>query len=752
MYKINFIQKIKKILIANFLFFILFNSISNSEVIDKIDLKGNKRISLETIMVFGDVAIGKNYENVDVNLLIKKLYSTDFFSDISVKVSENVLSIVVVENAIINQIIFDGEKAKKYQEKILELLKLTENSPYVQNNIKYDINLIKEFYRQQGFYFVKIDAQVQNLTDNRINISYKINKGDKAKIARIYFLGDKRIREKKLRDVITSQEAQLWKIISRNVYLSKDRIELDKRLLTNFYRNKGYYEADIKSTNVEYSKGSGFVLTFNINAGERYKFRKIFANIADSLDKTAFLSLEKDFNKLAGKYYSPKKLKSVLDKIDKLSEQKELQFINHNVLETLDGDGVEVAINIFEGDKIIIERINIVGNSVTNDSVIRSVLIVDEGDPFSTLLVNKSINEIKATGIFGTVKHEVLPGSSDDLKVLEISVEEKATGEILAGAGIGTDGTSFMFSVKENNWLGRGVKLESAFNISETKVSGNIMINNPNYNYSGNSLFTALDISNNDRSSSSGYKSTRTGFDIGTSFEQYERFYIAPKITMAWEDIEVDEAASSSVKKMEGNFFNADLGYSLTNDQRNQRFKPTAGHKITFRQALPIIQDSSSILNGLDVNKYHGFSEDLIGILKFHSRAIVGIDDDVRLTHRLYIPATRLRGFNTYKVGPKDGDDYIGGNYTAAFSAEASLPNLLPEAYNTDISLFFDSANIWGVDYSDIDETNKIRSAIGVSANIFTTIGPLSFTVAQDITKATNDETETFNFRLGTSF
>ena len=323
----------------------------------------------------------------------------------------------------------------------------------------------------------------------------------------------------------------------------------------------------------------------------------------------------------------------------------------------------------------------------------------------------------------------------------------------MAGAGVGTDGTSFQFAVSENNWLGRGVKLESALNISEEKISGNIMIDNPNYNYTGNGVKTSLDISSTDRSNSSGFKSSKTGFFLGTSFEQYENFYIAPNFTVQFEDIEVDSSASAQIKKMEGNFFNSDLGYSLTVDKRNQVFKPSQGHITSFRQSLPIIQDSSSILNGLDISAYHDFSEDLIGSLKFHARAINGLDDDVRLTNRKYLPKSKLRGFNTYRVGPKDGDDYIGGNYTTAFSAEAQLPNLLPESYRTDFSLFVDTGNVWGVDYSDsVDETNKLRSAFGMSANVFTTIGPLSFTVAQDITKASTDETETFNFRLGTSF
>ena len=743
----------KKKFIFLFIFFSLLNTNSYSEIVKKIEVIGNERISKETIAIFGDIAIGKNYESSDLNSLIKKLYETTFFSDITVEIENNKLTIVVKENPIISTIVFEGEKAKKYKEKMREILTLKEKGAYIENNIKNDINQIKAFYRSLGYYFVKIEAKAENLKKNRINLIYKIDKGEKAKISKIYFLGDKKIREKKLRDIITSQEDQFWKFIARTVYLNKERIELDKRLLKNYYRNKGYYEVDVKSTNVEYAEGKGFVLTFNINAGKRYRFNKIFANVSETLDQEAFLSLEKDFNKLVGNYYSQRKLKTILDKIDKLSELKELQFINHNVEETLEGNGVEVKINIFEGDKVIIERVNITGNSVTNDSVIRSALIIDEGDPYSTLLVNKSINEIKARNIFGKVQHEILPGSSADLKVLHIKVEEKATGEIMAGAGIGTQGTSFQFAVKENNWLGKGIKLESSINLSDEKVSGDIFIVNPNYNYSGNAVNVGVDVSSTDRSTSSGFESSRTGFQLGTSFEQYQNFYISPRITAAYEDIEVDSTASSAVQKMDGTFLNADLGYTITLDKRNQSFKPTQGYRTSFIQTLPIIQDSSSILNGLDVSVYHDFSEDIIGSIKFYGRSINGIDDDVRLTNRLYLPRSKLRGFNTYKVGPKDGDDYIGGNYITAVGAEAQLPNLLPESYRTDFSLFLDTGNIWGVDYNDsLDETNKFRSSIGLSANVFTTIGPLSFTLAQSITKATNDETESFNFRLGTSF
>ena len=262
-----------------------------------------------------------------------------------------------------------------------------------------------------------------------------------------------------------------------------------------------------------------------------------------------------------------------------------------------------------------------------------------------------------------------------------------------------------------------------------------------------------MDISSTDRTAASGFKSSKTGFNLGTSFEQYENIWFSPEIITSWEDIEVESSASAAIKKMEGNFFNTDFGYGLTLDKRNQVFQPTEGYVTRFRQSLPIIQDTSSIMNGLDISAYHDFSDDVIGAFRFHAKTIHGVDDDVRLTSRLFLPRKKLRGFNTRKVGPKDGSDWVGGNYTSAVNIEGRLPNLLPESYRTEVSLFLDAANVWNVDYSDtIDDTNKIRSAIGMSANMFTTIGPLTFTLAQDLSKSSSDSTETFNFRIGTSF
>jgi len=746
-------KDIRKIFFAISLLLLLFSTKSYSEILDKVKVEGNDRISLETIVVFGDITIGQNYESDDINLLIKKLYETSFFSNISAKLEEGILVITVKENPIINKIEFKGEKAKKYREKLIELLTLREKGSFVSNNVKSDVNIMKEFYKAQGFYFVEINVDKEILSKNRINLVYSINKKDKAKIAKIYFLGDKKIKETRLRDVITSSESRFWKFISKNVYLNKARINLDKRLLKNYYKNRGYYEVEISSSSVEYAEGEGFILTYSINAGTRYKFKKMYANVSEALDQSAFMSLEKEFNKIVGEYYSQKKLTSILEKIDKLSEQKELQFVNHSVSETLIDDGVEVQIDIFEGEKFIIERINIAGNNVTNDSVIRGEMIVDEGDPYSEILINKSVNKLKARGIFGKVSKKIKEGSTPDRKILEINVEEKATGEISAGAGVGTDGTSFMFAVSENNWLGRGVKLKSKVDVTVETLRGSVAVSVPNYNYSGNAVFGSLDVSSSDLTTNSGYESNKTGWNLGTEFEQYENIYLSPSFSASHEKIEAQADASTAIKDMEGTFTNVDFQYGIKVDKRNQPYRPSAGYITNWIQAIPLVQDSSSLLNGLTVTSFHDFSDDIIGSFKFYGRSIHGVDDDVRLTSRLFLPQNRLRGFNTRRTGPKDGSDWVGGNYSTALGFEAQLPNLLPETTKTDVSLFIDTGNVWKVDYnSSLEDSNKFRSSAGLAANVYTVIGPLTFTIAQDLTSASTDETESFNFRIGTSF
>jgi len=720
--------------------------------VDKITIQGNKSISTATIKIFGDVKKG-NYSERDINLLIKKLYETGFFSSVSAEVKNKNLYINVKEFPLINQIVFKGEKAEKYLERLDEYLTLKESVSFSKDKLNRDVKTIKEFYKQAGYYFVDLSVDIEELSDDKVNVIYNLVKGEKAKISKIYFVGDKKIRDKKLREIVTSEENRFWKFISGGKFLNEQRIKLDERLLRNFYINSGYYEAKVNSSSVEYQEGDGFALTFSIEAGKRYKFKKVSISVVDGIDKKYFLELNEPLLKIVGKYYSRTKLQKVLNQIDKLTVQKELQFINHRLLETLEGDDIVVKIEIFEGPKFFVEKVNIVGNNVTNDSVIRSEMIVDEGDPYSEVLLARSINNIKAKRIFANVESKTLPGSESGRKIIEVKVEEQATGEIAAGAGVGTQGTTVGGSVSENNFLGRGIKLESMLEVSEETIRGKLSVTNPNYNFSGNSLQFSVQSIKDDRITTSGYESTDTGFSLGTKFEQYEDLFISPEFSVFHNKLETDGSASSTIKKMEGNYFTAALGYGITNDKRDRKFQTTDGYITRFYQRIPVVADVPTLVHGLEFSAYQQLAEDVVGSLKFYSRAVNGLDEDVRIGERVHLPPKYLKGFEARKIGPKDGDDFVGGNYAAALGFNISFPSLLPENMNTDVNLFLDTGNVWHADYSaTVGQSNKLRSAFGISANWFSPIGPFNFVFAQEITSAGTDIAESFRFNLGTTF
>ena len=735
--------------------FLLFTVNVSAEILKKIEVTGNKRISNETIKVYGDIEINKNYKDDDINAVIKKLYDTNFFSTISTSFSNGILKITVKENPIIYTINIKGEKTNKFKEQIYKIISLKEKSSYIENFVKSDIETIKRFYKSLGYYSVKVDADKQKAGtgEDTLDLIFNVNKGERSEIRKIYFIGEKKVKSKRLRDVITSEEAKFWKFLTRNIYLNTDRIELDKRLLKNYYLARGYFDVQVLSSSAEITNENDIELTFSINAGQRYRFKKFSTNIDPVFKASIFEELKPIFKKNAGDYYSPFKIKKILDNIDEIIDKNQLQFVQHTVKETPSDKGIDVKFRIFEGEKVQIERVNINGNTVTNDFVVRSGLFVDEGDPYNKIKLEKSISNLKSMNIFNRVDYKVLDGSEPGLKVIDISVEEKPTGEISAGAGYGTEGGAFAFSIRENNYLGKGLKVSANANVTGESIRGGVNIVNPNYNFTGNKVSGGFFSKKTDKPDS-GYSNTLMNVNIGTEFEQYRDIFLSPDLSFTVDDLTVDSTASSQLKKQEGSFTDFSFGYSIKNDKRNRRYMPTDGHILQFRQTLPFYADSKSILNSFKYNSYHSFNENIIGAIKFYGAAVNSIgDEDVRLSKRLNLSRTLLRGFEPGKTGPKDGTDYIGGNYAAALNLEAALPNILPESTETDISLFMDFANLWHVDYSStVNDSNKIRSSVGVATNMYTPIGPLSFVISQNLSKAETDETQTINFQIGTSF
>ena len=740
-----------------FLFYILsivtFTSFLHAEIVNKVVISGNKRVSEETIKIYGEIETNKDFSEKDLNKVLKNLNSTDFFQDIKINIKNNILEIQLTEYPLTNQLIITGEKSTKYKEQIIKLIKLKEKRSFIKSYLSKDIDLIKNLYSAAGYNFSDVEAKVKKIDDENLDLVFIIKRGEKTRISSINFLGNKKVKTKRLLDIIASQEHKFWKVISSNTNLSQNLITLDQRLLLNYYKSLGFYDAKVSSNFAQINKVGNADLTYSIDEGERYTISKISTNVDSVFNKNLFFPLRKDFDKIIGEYYSPFKIKNLLESLDDLIESNNLQFVEHNVEETIVDDSIHVKFNIYEGEKKLVERINIIGNSITNENVIRGELLLDEGDPFTNLNLEKSIAKIKNRNIFRDVKFEVLNGSQNNLKLINIEVEEKPTGEISAGAGIGTNGGSFAAKVSENNWLGEGKKLGFDVQVDKESLSGTVTFSDPNYNFLGNSINYSLSRIDNDKPDQ-GYKNSLTSAGIGTSFEQYKDTYVSLGVNASHDDLKTEGSASQSLKKQAGTFSELAANYGFSVDKRNRSFKPTSGSIVSVGQTVPFVADNYYIANTISASRYKSFSEDIIGASKFFIASVNSLDDtDVRLNKRKSVSTRRLRGFERNKVGPVDGTDHVGGNYTAALNFEASMPNLLPEATNTDVGFFLDFANVWGVDYdSSIDDSNKIRSSTGAIASWLSPLGPMSFTFAQNISKASTDKTESFNFNLGTTF
>ena len=249
------------------IFLILFATSLYSEVIDNVNVLGNKRISKESIIVFGNIELNKSYRENDLNIILKKLYQTNFFKTINLGIENKTLNIRLIENPIIESLTISGIKQKSLEEKLRTFLLLKERSSFVETLFLKDINLIKKMVKQNGYYFAEINSS--KVLDNQLNtvkVVYDIDLGKRAKISKIEFLGDKKIKDGKLRKLIASEEARFWKFISTKTYLDKTRINLDTRLLLNYYKNSGYYLARIDNSFAEFVDDSSFKLIFNINA------------------------------------------------------------------------------------------------------------------------------------------------------------------------------------------------------------------------------------------------------------------------------------------------------------------------------------------------------------------------------------------------------------------------------------------------------------------------------------------------------
>jgi outer membrane protein insertion porin family len=743
-----------KIFLNLFILLLVFNAKASSDIIEKINIEGNQRISNNTIILFTEVNVGQKINDKDLNLILNNLYNTAYFNDVRISLINNILNIFVEEFPIIQKINYNGIKSNTILEKITEDKILKDKSPYVKFSLNKEKERLLNEIKELGYYSVSIETTVETLGENLVNINFDINLGDKSKIKKITFIGNKVFKDSKLKRLIASSEYKFWKIISGRKYLNENLVKLDERLLKNYYLNNGYYDVKIYSSFAKLVKENEFELIFNIDSNQQYFFGDIKLDLPTDFDEKNFIKLEKLFLDIKGEVYSINQIDKILDEIDLITLQEQYQFINATVEENLVSNNINLIFKIKESDKYYVEKINIYGNSVTQENVIRNQLELDEGDPFNEILLNKSVNNLKSLNFFKKVDKSVKEGSSENTKILNLYIDEKPTGEITAQAGLGTDGGSIGFGVRENNFLGKGLSLDSNFSLSGETFKGKFGLTNPNFNNSDKSVFINAEAIETDNFKTFGYKTNKTGINIGTNFEYLNDFRLGIGTSNFYEVIKTNDTASQAQQNQEGNYWDTFVNFDFIYDKRNQKFQTTSGFKSFYSIDVPIVSEKNTLKNYYNYSHYFDLYENNVSSVSIYLQSANSINNkDIKLSERINIPSNKLRGFESGRVGPKDGDDYIGGNYGYALNFSSTIPQIFEESQNVDFLFFIDAANLWGVDYdSSLDDSGSIRSSTGIALDWFSPIGPLSFSLAYPITKESGDKEESFRFNLGTSF
>ena len=367
----------KKIIIILFIQLLFIQNVY-SKNIESFNIIGNDRVSKETIIMFSSLNIGDEINDNLLNDALKKLYYTDYFKQVELSVTDQIINISVIENPIIQSVIVEGVNVDSLEKKIKEVTLKIEKYPFVENKVNDQVVLLKNILKSYGYYFVELETSINKNLNNTVDLRYSFELGEVAKIKNINFIGNKIFSDTILRNIILSEEAKFWKFITKNKFLDINRINADTSRLRKFYKNRGYYDVKIKSTSAIITDQNQFELIFNIDAGTKFYFNNISLADKKNFSENDLTNFEKSFKNLEGKTYSEKKINNLIDDINEFTLKNDFVFLNANYDKVIkEDDKIDVIIKLDDLDKKFVERINILGNFITDEKVIRNTLIID---------------------------------------------------------------------------------------------------------------------------------------------------------------------------------------------------------------------------------------------------------------------------------------------------------------------------------------------------------------------------------------
>ena len=730
-------------------------SANETSLIKEIKVDGIQRISYETILSYGNINKDIIYTEKLSNSIIKSLYATQLFSNISINYSNSVLKIIVVENPTVNLVMFEGNKSKK-DEDLIEEIKLKERSVFSRSKVKEDVKRLLELYQRSGRLSATVNPSVEKLDNNRINLIYKIDEANVSKVSKISIVGNRAFSDKEIKKVMTTKTPSLLKFWTSGGQYDPDRIEYDKELITDFYSENGYVNFKFTSSIAQLINDTNkFEIILTVSEGNEFKFGKFKV-------KTEFKKLSSEIieNKLSaniGNTYDSKIIKESIGFIKDSSSSFGYTFIKINpVMVVNDFDNtVDVTFEINEGPKVYINLININGNTRTIDNVIRREFSFSEGDPYNKFSINYAKDSIRSLNFFETVEINEERVEDTDRLDLNVSVVEKNTGSATIGAGYGDqNGATLTAGISENNFLGKGQKVNFSTSFSSTQNLYDISITEPYFNRKDLMVRGDLYSRYNDPTNVK-YETETIGLGFSLGFPLSYKNRITTKYSLLSSKTKADADATAYETLLAGTSTVSIVGYTLSIDNRNSPYKPNKGSIFNISQNLAGIGGTSNYLeNVVSYKIYKKLSNYVIGAIKSEFGAINGYNGKFAPVDSMFkIGGKKLRGFKYGKVGPQLSGSFTGGNYFYMIASETNF-DLPIDEYDISSSLFLDVGSVWGLDnrYDGIDDEHKVRASIGLNLVWDSAIGPINFILAEPLMSEPTDTTDKFSFDIGYNF
>lgn len=735
-----------------------------------IQIDGNQRVDDSTIIGLAGIRPGQTVSAAQLSTAVGQLSGSGLFEDVDLDPRGNTLVIRVKEYPIIGIVNFEGNR-RINDDDLAEVVQTTAGRVLSPSVVEADARAIAELYNRRGRTAAEVTPKILPRGGNRVDLAFEIREGNVVEIERVSFVGNRAFSNYRLRQVLSTKQAGVLRWIIQSDTFIAERIALDRQLLTDFYLSRGYVDFQILSVTSEMVRERDrFFLTFNIREGQQYRFGDIsVTSEVEGLDAAAY---ETELRVRPGNLFSPTTLDQNIARLELRAEREgrrfiraEPRFTRNNRTQTID---VEFA--MVRGERIFVERIDIQGNTTTQDRVIRRQFIKAEGDPLNPREIREAAERIRALDYFADVTVEPRAGSAPDQAIIDVDVEETTTGSLGFSVSYArTEGIGFGVSFSELNFLGRGQQLGVNFNIIKGSRDISLMFTEPamfdrDMSYSLGIGYQETTQLNNNFDTREAFLTNSIGFPVS----EYGRVQLRQGLKLdRLRGLDPGSSARLQLEENQGTVITGSLGYTYTFDTRNTGIDPSRGMIFSLSQDFSAGNKSRRHIKtearaGYEIAL---FGEDLTLTGDLRGGVLHMLSGESRYSERFQL-ANVMRGFRPGASGPRDfiapNQDTLGGNRYFVVSAEARFPLGTPEEYGLSGGVFADVGSVWGVDNVAAgtmtnlagENSNRmhLRATVGVSMFWDSPLGLLRFDFSRAVRKRSYDRTQNFDFSIVSQF